>query len=742
MNQTKPDGSANAGGFLNTAAYRAFLKFCIRFVTVLLIAIMIFLCAQSINSTHYYYSKDTRYYVSDFFLKHLIGYFVTVAAFVAFDLLGLREKLESGSRLITGIILALTAGFMLYFLLGTQPYPMVDQVQVCQAASGLETYDFTHFHKGGYMDIWAWPQTGMVVILWGFFKIFGLNNYLAFQFLNILCAVGCSYLIPSIFYNAFPGIGRAGGGAGPAKRPPLWLLVLFFACFLPFSMYITYVYGTMLGFVLVLWGIRLLQIFLETGRRIYIVPAALLIALALQAKSNFSIFVVAIAIYLVMDILKKLVSGKSFRGTIIAIALILICIKAFDMAADKIVEARTGIPTYTGAPSICWMAMSLGFDERGNPAAYDMYTQDVYALNDFDTEKSAAYATQEYVERFKYLASDQDRFLRFFSKKIAMQWNEPTFECVHINTKVDKFNANVPPLIKRMLLTDNRSLLSKLMNHYHALLLFGVLTWLLVNFREIRFRQLFLGICFIGGFIFSIIWESGSRYMLPFFVLLIPYSAAGYVDLAHMIKERVILPCKTSSVSAVLSKDKGVQKGLVIAALLTTFFCLSSLSDVFFRIDIDDVEYSEELASIVENERKLESTLNNGIYTIRSAADGSLSIAALPAGKDEEYGPVVLSKDPSPEPLTFYHEYGYDELRFKDTGNMLSISAPPWEDPHCEIGQELDLFLWKVIPSGVGTYAITYEGYALTLTPEGGLTLVPFSEEGLPQQQWVFEKVG
>lgn len=37
----------------------------------------------------------------------------------------------------------------------------------------------------------------------------------------------------------------------------------------------------------------------------------------------------------------------------------------------------------------------------------------------------------------------------------------------------------------------------------------------------------------IGGFLFSVIWETGARYVLPYFVMLIPYAAESLADISR-----------------------------------------------------------------------------------------------------------------------------------------------------------------------------------------------------------------
>jgi hypothetical protein len=48
-------------------------------------------------------------------------------------------------------------------------------------------------------------------------------------------------------------------------------------------------------------------------------------------------------------------------------------------------------------------------------------------------------------------------------------------------------------------------------------------------------EKLVLLVTFIGGFLFSIMWEACPRYNLPYFIMLIPYAADGFADISRYL---------------------------------------------------------------------------------------------------------------------------------------------------------------------------------------------------------------
>ena len=77
------------------------------------------------------------------------------------------------------------------------------------------------------------------------------------------------------------------------------------------------------------------------------------------------------------------------------------------------------------------------------------------------------------------------------------------------------------------------------MNIVQTLILFGTLLFMIINFKNTNYTQLVFAIIFIGGFMFHMIWEAKCQYTLTYFVLLIPYSIKGYINLANILNRKM-----------------------------------------------------------------------------------------------------------------------------------------------------------------------------------------------------------
>ena len=62
---------------------------------------------------------------------------------------------------------------------------------------------------------------------------------------------------------------------------------------------------------------------------------------------------------------------------------------------------------------------------------------------------------------------------------------------------------------------------------------------MIIRFKRNDIKQLTFAIIFIGGFLFHLIWEAKCQYTITYFVLLIPYSVKGYIDLSKYIDDKI-----------------------------------------------------------------------------------------------------------------------------------------------------------------------------------------------------------
>lgn len=81
------------------------------------------------------------------------------------------------------------------------------------------------------------------------------------------------------------------------------------------------------------------------------------------------------------------------------------------------------------------------------------------------------------------------------------------------------------------------TLMTWFMNQYQSLIFIGVFCWLLFGFwKKKGLEDHALLITIIGGFLFHMLWEAKGRYILPYFVMMLPMAAVGLSGLSARVR--------------------------------------------------------------------------------------------------------------------------------------------------------------------------------------------------------------
>ena len=106
---------------------------------------------------------------------------------------------------------------------------------------------------------------------------------------------------------------------------------------------------------------------------------------------------------------------------------------------------------------------------------------------------------------------------------LNMDKEEPTEEEIEEATKIDE----------KMLKHETAA---QLYQRALMLIIFGVTVMvIIVNRRNLSNEVILLLLSFVGGFIFHILWEGKSRYIIPYIVVLIPIAS---IKINSKIKEK------------------------------------------------------------------------------------------------------------------------------------------------------------------------------------------------------------
>ena len=188
-----------------------------------------------------------------------------------------------------------------------------------------------------------------------------------------------------------------------------------------------------------------------------------------------------------------------------------------------------------------WAHVAMGLqDTESAPGWYNTYNTEIFVENNYDTEATAAACIENIKESLHNFASDPEYAWEFFNKKWAIQWNNPTFECFTLQSnKVS--NVELTPLIKSTIFDGGKVniLLIAFFDICQSVFLFGILLYLITE-KKADSGELLPFLLLIGAFAFWTFWETKSRYVLPYFLLVIPYSVIGYRNLLNQWKSRIV----------------------------------------------------------------------------------------------------------------------------------------------------------------------------------------------------------
>ena len=201
---------------------------------------------------------------------------------------------------------------------------------------------------------------------------------------------------------------------------------------------------------------------------------------------------------------------------------------------DLLVKQMTGLEDLGGNTKWAHIAMGVQESEEA-PGWYNCYNQNVFIENHYDREAAAEAAKESFWASMGDFAEDPAAGWKFFNYKLASQWNNPTFECFHIqNFRATALELN--SLVKSTINDGGKIniLLIYLLDIGQSVLLFGILLYLILA-KDANWEQLLFAVLFVGGFVFSTFWEAKCQYVIPFFFLLIPYAYLGYAEMVGQI---------------------------------------------------------------------------------------------------------------------------------------------------------------------------------------------------------------
>ena len=454
----------------------------------------------------------------------------------------LQEKICLCTLIVTGVI-AFALG--LFYVCKNPYYPVGDQINTTAFAAYCREGNFSMLSPGGYVGMYQ-QQKGLGILYEILFALFGNFNYRPAKILHVVW-----WILTILAGYGFLKLNT--------DRPVFRMLycVMMLGCF-PFLFYLPYIYGDVLSIsfgTILFYGVASYE---HSGQKRYIALASFAAGLAVLARKNTWIILIAVVVYALLSSLKKRKLKYLLAGTAILLTAAL-SVKAVDV----VYEVRSGYPSGVGIPSILWVAMGLQ-ETEGRAGVYNRYQQTTFADCDFQQESATQQGKIYIRERLEEFSQNQGKAFSFFKNKLKGQWIEPMYAALETTESFEEGTV-LSPALESLYYGALGRIIWNLTNYYQsilylaglmALVMLGILWW---KKKDVPTSLWLPWIAVFGGFLFSIMWEAKSRYVFPYCVFMILYAPEGLYQMGLLLCK---LPKLRKFKKSGQTQDKGEEASL------------------------------------------------------------------------------------------------------------------------------------------------------------------------------------
>lgn len=457
------------------------------------------------------YMGDYVYFLPDSLIKNI--FVLLVAATVFFVLFCALERVKGKVRFSVSIAYPCVCMFVIacVFIVSTQYALFSDSSKMMNAVKELMQGDLHQWERGGYMFRYS-NQKGFFLYIYMMVQVFGEKSNVVMQLINA-AALALSY-----YY-----IGKITSFVWPLRKQgrSVWTVVQM-VLFLPMFFYVTFVYGIIIGFLMAILALYHEFCFFEDGKKRHIFLSAFFLSLSIIMKSNNLIVAAAVLLLAMMELF---ITKRKKETALFGVIVILLCTLG-GWLVNITLQSMTGRELPKGLPHLAWVVMGL---EEGvvSPGSFNGRSGELSEENGHDYDATNKAAIEEISQRLQKFAHDWRYGLDFFGRKLAAQWNEPSFQSFTL-LRGRESAKDIPAWIQNLVEGKGSIILTEIYNMMQTVILFGTLLYLLMYRREQTMEQMGFAVIFIGGFLFHIFWEAKGQYAVHYFLLLIPYMVQGY----------------------------------------------------------------------------------------------------------------------------------------------------------------------------------------------------------------------
>lgn len=369
--------------------------------------------------------------------------------------------------------------------------------------------------KDSYLTLWPF-QTGFIFILEKIMRIFNVQEPLFFQQMNcfyLLLIITSGYCMICMFTRKIEG----------------HLLYLFLmAGYMPLIASVSAVYGDLPGTALTMFSITCYILFYKAEQKwlkiLAIIGFVSSTILACTYKGNCLIYI--IAVLLITFVLQL----RDFRPLFTIVVIITAIISMFSTdITQKYYEHYADNECGKGMPAVGWIAMGLQYNgEEAIPGGWNGFHSATFMENEYDYDTSKEIFKESIANSINTFLEEPEFARKFFYNKSLKQWANQTHGAWwSVNSLYDVSRDENTYWVQYILNTKYNEQL--LLMDYHESIIYGILFFavlsLLVNRirkQQLPFYILLPIVTFIGGFLFSLIWEGQTDVVMSYPIIMLP----------------------------------------------------------------------------------------------------------------------------------------------------------------------------------------------------------------------------
>lgn len=470
----------------------------------------------------------------------LFGILKICADFVA-------KKMEKRRTALLVFTLLYTFGFSLGWAAVSRSFPTADQASVYYGAKHFAADYFAEItEKGSYFSCYP-HQMGLALFYELLLRLFHTESFHLLQGVNAVCnciTVFSLYRITRLTFQE--------------QKVSVYFLLFTLLCF-PLYWYTPFVYGELPSFAFSFAGLWLLLEALlgrkavgEKAWRLWevLLPAGslCLLCLAVMVRKNTLILVIAVALTLLVYLLRE-----QRPWYLLYLFLLVVLCSQVNSFAIRTYEIRSGNQLNAGVPGISHVVMGLQESDYA-PGWYNGFNFTTYAY-DADYEQSEAIRLSRIAlkERLRQFGEEPAYAFGFFRDKFMAEWLNTGYAC--FDSTAGKYYERLP-FVESLYSGKGFYAARFFMDKYQFAVYLCGLFFIMgkSGLRRRRRKEMssdFPTGCYpilqetllatvIGGALFYLVWEGSGRYILPYFIMTLPYAAAGMDRLERAFSERIL----------------------------------------------------------------------------------------------------------------------------------------------------------------------------------------------------------